>query len=143
MPFWGRGAGSSSNTMWPEPRPTGMQSFILIHPTVWPQYTNVTCRTDRQDRQRSDSIGQTVLQTVAQKLLHFCGLIPDPRFSTVVPPNPRIMGSASGHRCGTSVSQIPCICPLCTHMHHLHENSTYTNDTENGRYVTTTNVTEC
>jgi len=25
-----------------------MPNFILIHPTVWPQYTNVT---DRQDRQ--------------------------------------------------------------------------------------------
>jgi len=37
----------------------------LIHPTVWPQYTNVT---DRQDRQRSDGLGQTVLQSVAQKL---------------------------------------------------------------------------
>jgi len=46
-----------------------MPSFILIHPTVWPQYTNVTDReTDRQDRQRSDYIGRTVLQTVAQKL---------------------------------------------------------------------------
>jgi len=46
-----------------------MTSFILIRPTVWPQYTNVT---DRQDRtgQRSDSIGRTVLQTVSRKL-HF------------------------------------------------------------------------
>jgi len=39
-------------------RPTFVPSVILIHPTVWPQYTNVT---DRQptalDRQRSDSIG--------------------------------------------------------------------------------------
>jgi len=26
-----------------------MPSFILIHPTVWPQYTNVTDRTDRKD----------------------------------------------------------------------------------------------
>ena len=44
--------------------------FHLIHLTVWPQYTNVTDRTgqtDRQtDRQRSDSIGRTFLQTVAQ-----------------------------------------------------------------------------
>ena len=32
-------------------------SFILIHPTVWPQYTKVTGRQTviRQDRQRSDS----------------------------------------------------------------------------------------
>ena len=49
----GEGAGSPPNTMWPGLRPTSMPSFILIHPTVWPQYTNVT---DRQDRQRSDSI---------------------------------------------------------------------------------------
>ena len=46
------------------PRPTCMASFILIRPTVWRQYTNVR---DRTDRQQSDSIGQTVLQTVAQK----------------------------------------------------------------------------
>jgi len=44
-----------------------MPSFILIHATVWPQYTNVT---DSQDRQWSDSIGRTVLQTVAQKPLN-------------------------------------------------------------------------
>jgi len=36
-PLWGRGAGSPSKTMWPGPRPTCMPSFILIHPTVWPQ----------------------------------------------------------------------------------------------------------
>jgi len=55
---------------------TSVLSGILIHPAVWPQYTNVTDRTDRQtgqDRQRSDSTGRTVLQTVAQKRppLHF------------------------------------------------------------------------
>jgi len=51
-----------------------MPSFILIHRTVWPQYTNVTdSQTDRTeqhrqtDRQLSDRTGQTVLQTVAQK----------------------------------------------------------------------------
>jgi len=63
-PFWGRGAGSPSNTMWLEPKPTCMPSFIMILPAIWPQYTNVT---DRQDRQRYDSIGRTVLQMVAQK----------------------------------------------------------------------------
>ena len=72
VPLWGRGAGSPSNTMWPDPRPTCMPSFILIHPTVWPQYTNVADRTDNRQtgqtgRQRTDSIGRTVLQTVAQK----------------------------------------------------------------------------
>jgi len=41
-----------------------MPSFISIRPTVWPQCTNVT---GRQDRQRTDSIGRTVLQTVSQK----------------------------------------------------------------------------
>jgi len=42
------GAGSLPNTMWPGPRPTFVPSGILIHPTVWPQYTNVT---DRQTGQ--------------------------------------------------------------------------------------------
>jgi len=43
----------------------------LIRPTVWPQCTNVadmTVRQTGQNRQRTDSIEQTVLQTVAKKL---------------------------------------------------------------------------
>jgi len=44
-PFLG-GAGYQSNTMWSGPRPTSVSSVIVIHPTVWHQYTNVT---DRQD----------------------------------------------------------------------------------------------
>jgi len=40
------GAGSPSNTKLPGPRPKSVPGGILIHPTVWPQYTNVT---DRQD----------------------------------------------------------------------------------------------
>ena len=64
-------AGSPSNTMWPGLRSTSVPSGIFTHPTVWPQYTNVTRLThrhaDRQDRQRSDSIGRTVLRTVAHK----------------------------------------------------------------------------
>jgi len=44
----GVGARSPSNTMLPGPRPTCVPSDILIHPTVWPQYPNVT---DRQDIQ--------------------------------------------------------------------------------------------
>ena len=63
----GVGAGSPSNTMWLGPRPTCTPSFILIHPTVCPQYTDVTDRQDRT-RQWSNSIGWAVLQTVAQKL---------------------------------------------------------------------------
>jgi len=53
-------------TVWPGPRPTCMPSFVLIRPTVWPQYTNVTQTS--QTAQGTDSIGRTVLQTVAQKL---------------------------------------------------------------------------
>ena len=67
-PFGGGGAGSPSNTMWPGPRPTYVPSFLLIHPTVWTQCTNVTDRQDRQTGQWSDSIGRTVLETVAQEL---------------------------------------------------------------------------
>ena len=47
--FLGGGrAGSPSNTMSPGTRPISVPSGILIHPTVWPQYTNVT---DRQTGQ--------------------------------------------------------------------------------------------
>jgi len=45
------GTGSPSNTMSPGPRPTTVPSDILIHPTVWSQYTNVI---DRQNRQEND-----------------------------------------------------------------------------------------
>ena len=39
--------------MWPRSRPRSrsMPSFVLIYPTVWLQYTNVTDRQDRQERQ--------------------------------------------------------------------------------------------
>jgi len=70
-PFGEGGAGSPSKTMWPGPRPTCLPSFILIRPTVWPQYTNVT---DRQTGQRTDSIGRTVLETVAQPEVHIIKL---------------------------------------------------------------------
>jgi len=63
-PCGGGGAGSPSKTMWPGPRPTTVINGILIHPTVWPQYTKVTDRTGQ-----SDSIWQTVSQRVAQKLI--------------------------------------------------------------------------
>ena len=39
--FFLGGTGCLSNTKSPGPRPTCMPSFILIHPTVWPQYLNV------------------------------------------------------------------------------------------------------
>jgi len=44
------GAGSLSNTMSPGPSPISMPSFILIHPTVWRQYTSRASQdgTDRQ-----------------------------------------------------------------------------------------------
>jgi len=52
VPLLGRGAGSPSDTVWPGRRPISVPSFIFIHPTVWPQYANVT---DRQDRQTGQS----------------------------------------------------------------------------------------
>jgi len=61
-----RKAGPASNTMSPAPTYTSIRSDILIHPTVWPQYANVTRQTDRQ---RPDSTGRTFLQTVAQNYL--------------------------------------------------------------------------
>jgi len=47
-------AGSPSNTMWPGPRPTSIPRGIPMHPTVWPQYTNVTDR--RTGQADNDSI---------------------------------------------------------------------------------------
>ena len=63
--FGGGGAGSLS-TQCDQDRGLSACQIILIHPTVWPQYTNVTDRTDSQtdrterrdrhtDRQLSDS----------------------------------------------------------------------------------------
>jgi len=46
LPSGDGGAGSPSNIMWPGPRPSCVTSFILIHSTIWPQYTNATDRTD-------------------------------------------------------------------------------------------------
>jgi len=61
------GAGSPSNTTWPGSKATSLPSFTLIHPTVRPQYTNVTRRQDTTG-QRSHGIARTVSQTVANKL---------------------------------------------------------------------------
>jgi len=46
-------ADADKTTVRPWPRPISVPSSILINPTVWPQYTNVTSKlTDRQiDRQ--------------------------------------------------------------------------------------------
>ena len=59
------------NTMSPGLRPTSVPSGILIHPTNWPQYTNVTYQTDRQERQDYGPVayGEPLLVMVAQKLL--------------------------------------------------------------------------
>ena len=58
--FWeGELAGSPSNTMWPGRRPACMPSFTLIRQTVWPQYTKVTDRQHRQDRQTDMTDRQT------------------------------------------------------------------------------------
>jgi len=44
-PFFGRGeAGSPSNTMWPEPRPTFVPSGTFSHPAVWPQESWLICK---------------------------------------------------------------------------------------------------
>jgi len=63
--FFAGGAGSPSSTMWPV---AGAESYRHAKFHLDPynrlatiQYTDAT---DRQDRQRSDSIGRTVLQTL-------------------------------------------------------------------------------
>ena len=71
-PFGGGGAGFLSNTMWPRPIEAYLHipSGILIHPTVWLEYTNVTDK--RQDRQRSNSMGQTVFGRPLVKRFVLC-----------------------------------------------------------------------
>jgi len=44
VPLFVEGAGFPSNTMWPGQRSTFIPSGIVIYPTVWPKYTNVTDR---------------------------------------------------------------------------------------------------
>jgi len=51
LPGGQEGAGFRSNTMSSGPKPTFVPSGILIHVTVWPQYTNVTYTQDRQTGQ--------------------------------------------------------------------------------------------
>jgi len=72
VPLWG-GA-----ELGPHLTQRGAEAYLhakfRLDPSVWPQCTNVTDRQDRTDmtdRQRTDSIGRTVLQTVAQKRLLF------------------------------------------------------------------------
>jgi len=69
-PFGGVGAGSPCNTIWPGPRPTCMPCRFHLDPsnhlaTIHQRHRRD--RTDMTDRQGPDSIGRTVLQTVAQK----------------------------------------------------------------------------
>ena len=60
--------------MWPGPRPTCTPILILIHPTVWPQYTNDQRyrQTDRQTGQRSDRIGRAVFGRPFVKRFALC-----------------------------------------------------------------------
>jgi len=64
-PFLGGELGPHLKIMWHGPRPNSTSSGILIHPTVWQQYTNVTDRNDRETMVQQDRANR--LQTVAQK----------------------------------------------------------------------------
>jgi len=104
VPFCGGAAGSPSNTMWSGPKPTSVLSFILIHLTVWPQYTNVTDRQtgqNRQDRQTTDRYHRANRFTNGRpKISYLCSkqLASRGGFS----PNLLTRGSASGPRWGHS-----------------------------------------
>jgi len=90
---------------------------ILIHPAVWPQYTNVTDRTGRTglDRQRSDSTRRTVLQTVARKRFAIC-------HRTVVCPVCPVLSSSHGKDTSAVPPPIdPCLLwPNCRPSQQLH-----------------------
>ena len=72
VPFWGA-AGSPSNTMWPEARSIYLRN--KWHPNPSSRLATIH-QCQRQDRQRSDSIGQTILQMLGQK-----GLLSPSRYS--------------------------------------------------------------
>jgi len=56
-PFLGGAGFPSNNVACAEAyQSTTMPSFMLIHPTFWPQYTNVTDKTDRQTGQTQQSV---------------------------------------------------------------------------------------
>jgi len=56
-PFLGGAGFPSNNVACAEAyQSTTMPSFMLIHPTVWPHYTNVTHKTDRQTGQTQQSV---------------------------------------------------------------------------------------
>jgi len=52
-------------TISPKLRPTSVPSSILIHPTVWPQYANVTYKTDRTtvlySKRRTVTVAKTAI----------------------------------------------------------------------------------
>jgi len=71
LPLCGRGAVSPPNAVCSGPKPTSMPCFVLIHPTVWRQYTNVTDRQDRKTyRQRSDSVWANRFTNGRPKTVH-------------------------------------------------------------------------
>ena len=61
MPLWVGGPGSPSNTMSLGPRPTSVTSGILVHETVWPQYTRVTDDRGQSDRQTTSHVNSRTL----------------------------------------------------------------------------------
>jgi len=68
LPLFGEGeTGSPSNTIWPGP---SVHAKFHLDPSNHLATANQSqTGEDRRDRQRSNSIGQTVLQMVAQKAL--------------------------------------------------------------------------
>jgi len=74
VPFW-RGELDPHATLCGQGRGLPASKFHLDPSTVWPQYTNVTDRTERQDRetgQRSDRIWRTVFGRPFEKRLALC-----------------------------------------------------------------------
>jgi len=76
VPLFGEGAGSLSNTMWPEPRPTSVPSGILTHPAIWPQYQR-----HRQTGQRSEEFKDVLLHlAIVNDVFSIEFLISEPNF---------------------------------------------------------------
>ena len=124
-PFWG-GAGSPFNAICGLAETySSIPSGILIRPTSWPQYTNLTDRqTEQTNRQRSDSLGEqfykrspkmSLCRYIAYPCneLHCCSLQPHMTFTKLATYSASVVKSNVGilwspYVIGQTVIFLPC-----------------------------------
>ena len=124
VPFW-RGELDPHATLCGQGRGLPASKFHLDPSTVWPQYTNVTDRTERQDRetgQRSDRIWRTVFGRPFEKRLALCYrtvVCPVCNVGVLWPngrPSQLLLSTCTNVRPKTVFTQIPVQCVFCIHL---------------------------